>query len=62
MIYLDHNATTPVLPEVFEAMRPYFCEAWGNIRFSLGPETTAAEIRDATAAVQRCVATLGGVR
>jgi len=26
MIYLYHNATTPVLPEEFEAMRPCVCE------------------------------------
>jgi cysteine desulfurase len=30
LIYLDHNATTPVAPDVFAAMRPFFCERWGN--------------------------------
>jgi cysteine desulfurase len=29
-IYLDANATTPVLPEVVEAMRPFFAESFGN--------------------------------
>ena len=29
-VYLDHQASTPLLPEAFEAMRPYFIEAFGN--------------------------------
>ncbi|MHB1839503.1 MAG: cysteine desulfurase family protein [Acidobacteriaceae bacterium] len=29
-VYMDANATTPLLPEVFEAMQPYFVERFGN--------------------------------
>ena len=43
-VYLDNNATTPVLPEVFEAMRPYFGEQFGNASsiHHHGQETRAA--------------------
>ena len=30
MIYLDHNATTPIAPEVLDAMMPYLTTEWGN--------------------------------
>jgi cysteine desulfurase len=29
-VYLDNNATTPILPEVSEAMRPFYFEEFGN--------------------------------
>ena len=30
MLYLDHASTTPTLPEVWEAMRPFMAEQFGN--------------------------------
>ena len=30
VIYLDHNATAPIAPEVREAMLPYLTDDWGN--------------------------------
>lgn len=43
-VYLDNNATTPVLPEVVEAMRPYYGEHFGNASsiHHHGQETRAA--------------------
>lgn len=57
-VYLDNNATTPVLPEVFEAMRPYFGERFGNASsiHHHGQETRAAveRARESVAALLRC--------
>jgi len=57
-IYLDNNATTPVLLEVFDAMRPYFGEHFGNASsiHHHGQETRAAveRARDSVASLLGC--------
>ena len=61
-IYFDHNATTPMHPEVFEAMRPWLTERHGNASslHRAGREARAA-IDAARAQVAECVAELKGV-
>jgi cysteine desulfurase len=58
-VYFDNNATTPVLPEVFEAMRPHFGEHFGNASsiHHHGQETRAAVER-----ARESVARLVGAR
>jgi cysteine desulfurase len=57
-VYLDNNATTPVLPEVLDAMRPYFSERFGNASsiHHHGQETRAAveHARESVAALLGC--------
>ncbi len=44
MIYLDNSATTPLDPEVFKSMEPYFLEEFGNAStfYKLGREARKA--------------------
>jgi len=57
-VYLDNNASTPVLPEVFEAMRPHFSERFGNASsiHHRGQDSRAAVegARDSVAALLGC--------
>jgi cysteine desulfurase len=57
-IYLDNNATTPLLPEVFESMRPYFGDHFGNASsiHSHGQQTRSAveQARDSVAKLLGC--------
>jgi cysteine desulfurase len=57
MIYLDYNATTPVAPEVFQAMQPFLTTEFGNpsCDYALG-----VRARDAVRQARREVATLLG--
>src|SRR5882672_6280228 len=57
-VYLDNNATTPVLPEVLAAMQPWFGEHFGNASsiHHHGQETRAAveRARESVAALLGC--------
>ena len=57
-VYFDNNATTPVLPEIFEAMKPYFGERFGNASsiHHHGQETRSAveHARESVAASLGC--------
>jgi cysteine desulfurase len=57
-VYMDANATTPLLPEVLEAMRPYFVERFGNASsvHSFGQQARGAveQARIKVAALLRC--------
>src|SRR6516164_9651886 len=57
-VYFDNNATAPLLPEVFEAMKPYFGEHFGNASsiHHHGQETRAAveRSRASVAALLAC--------
>ncbi len=57
-VYLDNNATTPVLPAVLEAMRPYLGEHFGNASsiHHHGQDTRAAveRARGSVAALLGC--------
>ena len=56
IIYFDHAATTYVKPEVFEAMKPYFTQDYGNPSsiYSIGRSNRKA-VEDARISVARSI-------
>ena len=60
-IYLDANATTPLLPEVLEAMRPFLLERVWQC-FLHPPGRTAGSLGSGTGAGQRCPVCWGAGR
>lgn len=59
MIYMDNAATTPVRPEVLDAMLPYFNETYGN---PSGIYTIAQQARKAADESREIVANIIGAR
>src|SRR6202158_4412231 len=57
-VYLDNNATTPVLPEVLAAMQPYFGEHFGNAysihHHGQGTRAAVERARESVAALLGC--------
>jgi len=58
-VYLDHNATTPVEPEVLDAMLPYFSAEFGN---AASIHTPGQRARAAAETAREQVAALLGAR
>src|ERR1700733_4553376 len=58
-VYLDHNATTPVEPEVLDAMLPYFSGDYGN---ASSIHTFGQKARSAVETARESVAALIGAR
>ena len=58
-VYLDHNATTPVEPEVLDAMLPYFSGDFGN---AASIHTPGQRARAAVETAREQVAVLIGAR
>ena len=61
MLYLDHAATSPVRPEVLEAMRPYLTDVFGNpsSHHTVG-EAAASALDDARRRVARALGMRAG--
>ena len=67
-VYLDHNATTPLDPQVLEAMMPYLREEFGNAssihqwgrKAKAALEDSRAKIASLLGAEKECIAFTGG--
>jgi cysteine desulfurase len=56
MLYLDHASTSPMLPEVWEAMRPYSVEYFGNPASAHAAGRKARQaLEDARERIARCL-------
>src|SRR6516225_3167295 len=58
-VYLDYNATTPIEPEVLDAMQPYFSAEFGN---AASIHTPGQKARAAVETAREQVAALIGAR